>query len=562
MTTVDEALAELSAPGAPYEIREQTINGRTMRAFAVGPHNFAEMVHLGHTFGDREWIVYQDERYTFEQCYRIISGLAHELRTTYGIRPGDRVAIAARNYPEFLFFFWAVPSIGAVLVPLNAWWSVDEMVYGIEDSGAVALAVDGDRLALLRDRLPGLGLRGVVSLKADEDVDGVERWEDVRARFDPAAELPEVEIEPEDLATILYTSGTTGRARGVPQTHRNHQTDLLNMVIQAAALGRAAGVEPDPAAPQPATLANMPFFHISQMISVVTTWNTGGKLVATYKWDPELSLELIEREHITAMSGVPLMVTALLNSPSLKTRDLSSLVSYGFAATAAPPERVLRIRSEFGGRVAAMTGYGMTEATGAVTLISGEEYWAHPDSVGKPMPVNVIKIVDEKGREVPTGETGELLVSGPNVVTGYWHKPEDSAKAFVDGWHRSGDIARLDEEGRVYLVDRMKDIVIRAGENVYCGEVEAVLYEHPAVHTAVVIGLPHERLGEEVAAVVRLQPGTEATAEDLQQHVRGRLAGFKVPSTVLIVDTDVPRTATGKVLKRELRDRVAADLGR
>jgi acyl-CoA synthetase (AMP-forming)/AMP-acid ligase II len=303
----------------------------------------------------------------------------------------------------------------------------------------------------------------------------------------------------------------------------------------------------------------MPLFHISQLSSIYINAATGSKSVLMYKWDVERALELIERERLTSFGGVPLQVQGVFDSPSLHTRDLSSLGSFGFAATAIAPEKVMRVEKLFGGRVMAGTGYGMTEATSAVTFINGQEYWDHPDSVGRPTPVNDIRIVDDEGGDVPVGGVGELWVKGPNIVRGYWNNPEATALAFSDGWHHSGDVARVDEEGRVHLVDRIKDVVIRAGENVYCGEVEAVLYDSPAVHTVAVVGLPHETLGEEVVAVVRLADGYgETTAEELQAHVGERLARFKVPSTIVFITEDVPRTATGKIMKRAIRDQLVA----
>ncbi|HXT88592.1 MAG TPA: fatty acid--CoA ligase family protein, partial [Trebonia sp.] len=299
--------------------------------------------------------------------------------------------------------------------------------------------------------------------------------------------------------------------------------------------------------------AHLPLFHITQLSSLYISLPVRNKLVLMYRWDPEKALEYIERERLTAFGGTPLHAQDVLDAPSFGKRDLSSLRSFGMGATAIPPEIVLRINEVFAGRVASGTGYGMTEATSAVTLIGGQEYVDHPDSVGRPTPVNEVRIVDEDGRDQPGGERGELWVKGPNIVRGYWNDPESTAQAFSDGWHHSGDVARLDTEGRVYIVDRLKDVVIRGGENVHTGEVEAALYDHPAVRIASVVGVPHPRLGEEVVAVVELYPGSAATAAELQAHVASRLAYFKVPSQVVFTDQDLPRTATGKVIKRAVR---------
>jgi acyl-CoA synthetase (AMP-forming)/AMP-acid ligase II len=553
-----DATARLTRAGAAFEIARLDVLGRTMDAYTVGPRTFAEMLHEGLRHGDRDWFVYANERLSFSATYATVSALARELIHTYGVEKGDRIAVACRNYPEFACFFWAVPSIGAVLVPLNAWWGADELTYGIRDSEAVMLVADGERLAVLGDRLPALELRTVIAVKSGHVVAGTESWEDVRARFSTDATLPAVDIDTDELATILYTSGTTGEPRGAIHTHRNHATNLLNMLLASAVAAESSDQPARPVASQPATLANMPFFHVSQMTSLYTTWMTGAKLVTMRKWDAEAALDIIEAERITAISGVPLQVDGILTSPTLDRRDVSSLATCGFAGTAAPLDRIMSLRSTFAGQVAGVHGYGMTEATSAVTLIAGEEFWAYPTSVGRPMPVNEIKIRGEDGAEVPVGQAGEIWVRGPNVVQGYWNKPTATAAVFEDGWHRSGDVGRMDEGGRVYIVDRIKDIIIRAGENVYCAEVESVLHAHPAVAVACVIGLPHPRLGEEVAAVVKRRDGYHVTTAQIQSHVRAKLAAFKVPSSVIFWDDELPLTATGKIRKRELRDQLSS----
>ncbi|GAA3057183.1 class I adenylate-forming enzyme family protein [Pseudonocardia yunnanensis] len=563
-STRDDALARLIGPGGPFEIREQDVLGVQVRAYQVGPHTLTEVLEASRVWGNRDYLVYDDERYTYEQHYDVVAGLAHHLAENYGIGPGDRIVIAMRNYPEFPLFFWAAQALGAVAVLLNAWWTEHELQFGLDDSEGVFLVVDRERLERMQRIIPAARrLRGVVSVRTEQALDGVVPFAEMRKHLQAGLTLRPVEIDTDDLATILYTSGTTGRARGAMHSHRNHCTNLLNAQLNGAIAAEMAGIEPDlEPAPQRGGLAHMPLFHISQLSSLYIGMAAGSKSVLMYRWDAERALELIERERLTSFGGVPLQVQGLFDSPSLNTRDLSSLESFGFAATAIAPEKVLRVQKLFGGRVAAGTGYGMTEATSAVTLIGGQEYWEHPDSVGRPTPVNDIKIVDELGDEVPTGEVGELWVKGPNIVRGYWRSPEATALAFSDGWHHSGDVARVDDEGRVYLVDRIKDVVIRAGENVYCGEVEAVLYDHPAVHTAAVFGLPHERLGEEVAAVVRLADGYgSTTAEELQAHTAERLARFKVPSRIEFITEDVPRTATGKIMKRALRDGLVGSSG-
>jgi long-chain acyl-CoA synthetase len=279
----------------------------------------------------------------------------------------------------------------------------------------------------------------------------------------------------------------------------------------------------------------------------------GGKLVLMHKWDAERALELIERERVTTFGGVPAMVWQVLQSPSFESRDISSVQSIGYGGAPAAPELVRRMEQLFPGRTPS-NGYGLTETSSVTTMNSGVDYQRKPESVGVPVPVVDVRVVDPDGHDVPLGEVGELWIQGPNVVKGYWDLPEATEQTFGNGWLKSGDVARLDEEGFVYIVDRAKDMVIRGGENVYCVEVEDVLFEHPDVADVAVIGVPHQVLGEEVGAVIVRRPGSKVTADELRAHVATRLAGFKVPAHVYFRSEPLPRNPAGKVLKRELRD--------
>jgi long-chain acyl-CoA synthetase len=301
-------------------------------------------------------------------------------------------------------------------------------------------------------------------------------------------------------------------------------------------------------------LLSVPFFHATGCHSVlVANLAAGGKLVLMHKWDAERALELIERERVTTFGGVPAMVWQVLQSPSFETRDISSVQSIGYGGAPAAPELVRRIEQLFPGRTPS-NGYGLTETSSVTTFNSGTDYQTKPDSVGAPVSVVDVRVVDEAGNDLPTGEVGELWIRGPNVVKGYWGLPEATEAAFGDGWFKSGDLARLDDEGFVYIVDRAKDMVIRGGENVYCAEVEGVLFEHPDVLDVAVIGVPHQVLGEEVGAVVVVREGASVAAEDLRTHVGERLAAFKVPAHVFFRSEPLPRNPAGKVLKRDLRE--------
>jgi long-chain acyl-CoA synthetase len=446
-----------------------------------------------------------------------------------------------------------------VAVPLNAWWTAGELEYGLQDSGSRVLFCDAERHDRLADRLGSLGLDAIVVAKpAGPLAGGARPFDDVLGEVDPAAELPDVALDPDDDATIFYTSGTTGFPKGALGTHRNICTNLMSLAFGQARGALRSGA--DPAAPtggggQNAYLLSVPFFHATGCHSIlVANLAFGGKIVIMYKWDPERALELIERERVTTFGGVPSMVWEVLESPSLATRDISSVRSIGYGGAPAPPELVRRIEAMFPGRTPS-NGYGLTETSSVTTINSGADYQRHPDSVGVPVPVVDVQVVDELGEPQPVGAIGELWIRGPNVVKGYWGKPEATAESFTEeGWFHSGDVARVDEEGFVFIVDRAKDMVIRGGENVYCSEVEAALFEHPAVTDAAVIGVPHQVLGEEVGAVVRLRAGASATVEELQDHVRERLAGFKVPAHIWVRDEELPRNPAGKVLKRALKD--------
>jgi long-chain acyl-CoA synthetase len=559
MTTIksrDEALRELTAPGADFELVEETVQGIRMRVFRNAPPTLRAVLEGTHQFAERDAVVYEDERYTYAELLRVAGGLAARFQKRYGLERGDRIAVAMRNYPEWPLVFWAAIAAGLVMVPLNAWWTAGELRYALEDSGATLLVADGERIEVVGDSLSGLALRGVIAVRhAGELPEGAGRWEHVRAELDLEAPLPDVEIGPDDDAMILYTSGTTGAPKGAIGTHRNHLTNLMNTALNGA-LGLAMAGE-EPPAEQPVYMTTFPIFHIAGQTGMQFSALSGSKLVLLFRWDTAKALEMIKRERVSSMAAVPKTVRRLLESPELARRDISSLAALASGGAPVPPDLILSIDRQFASAVAPANGYGLTETTSAVVINSGEEYFKHPDSVGRPVVGADLRVVDPgSGEDVPTGRVGELWVRGPNVVRGYWNKPEETAAGFTDGWFHTGDLGYIDDDGLVYVVDRLKDVVIRGGENVYCAEVEAVLFEHPTVDDVAVVGLRDELLGEEVAAIVNLKPQASAGAEELRAYAAERLARFKVPGVIVIRDSPLPRTATGKVLKRELREEI------
>jgi acyl-CoA synthetase (AMP-forming)/AMP-acid ligase II len=568
-----EATAHLIEPGQMFEIAEAEVDGVPTKVWKNCPPTLRSILELSALHGDATYVVYEDERVTFSEHFAEAAAFARVLADQYGVRTGDRVTIAMRNYPEWVVAFWAAAALGAVIVPLNAWWTGPELAYGVEDSGTRVAVVDADRLARLAphlDEVRSTGLEHVIVVRPDDSrapipvPDGVDRWTEVMASArtqELPAQLPEAEISTDDNATIFYTSGTTGKPKGALGTQRNICTNLLSLAF-INARGQLTASDEQVAmmstGTQNAYLLSVPLFHATGCHSIlVANTAAGGKLVMMRRWNPERALELIERERITIFGGVPTMAWQVLDSPDFSKRDTSSVRAVAYGGAPAPPELVRRIKEHFP-KGNASNGYGLTETSSVTSMNSGDDYVRKPDSCGPPVPVCDVRVVNDAGDAVPTGEPGELWIKGPNIVRGYWNKPEATAASFTNGWLRTGDIARLDDEGFIYIVDRAKDMVIRGGENVYSAEVEAALFEHPAVADVAVIGVPHEVLGEEVGAVVVLRPGWEVSADDLRQHVAERIASFKVPAHFWFSPDPLPRNPAGKVLKRDLRAEVIA----
>lgn len=565
--SIAEAHARLTAPGQRFEMEELVIRGVRQRTWKNAPPTLRDIFLNGRAFGAREFLVYEDDRATYEAFSRAAIALARQLQAD-GIRKGDRVAVIMRNLPEWPVAFYAGVLAGAIVTPLNGWWTGPELQYGLADSGTRVALVDDERLERIAphlDELPDLEKVYVARLPAGagpgpravrlENVIGpVNGWKDL-----PDAPLPDVAIDPDDDATILYTSGTTGRPKGALGTHRNMTTNVMTSGIGAARNFLRAGQplpESDPhKLPQRSSLLVVPLFHATGLSATLgPTMNAGGKIVLMRRWEAEQAMQLIERERIDATGGVPTIAWQLIEHPARSKYDLSSLVSVSYGGAPSAPELVRRIVEVFPGS-APGNGWGMTETTATFTGHTGRDYEARPDSAGPAAPVGEMEIRDPADgvTVLPVGTVGELWVKGPQVVKLYWNKPEATAETFRDGWLRTGDLARLDEEGFMFIVDRAKDMLIRGGENIYCVEVENVLYDHPDVMDAALVGVPHKTLGEEPAAVVHLKPGGTAGEAELRQWVRERLAAFKVPVEVRFWPEPLPRNANGKILKTELK---------
>ncbi|MEV0237770.1 class I adenylate-forming enzyme family protein [Nonomuraea sp. NPDC050786] len=541
--------AQLTGPGQLFEMEE--IGGTGIRTWKHAPAHFRALLEMSRFHGEKVFLVYEDEHITFEEHFRRAATLAGRLIEEYGVRKGDRVGVAMRNYPEWVVSLSAALAAGAIAVPLNAWWTEAELAYAVNDSGIKVLIADGERAT----RLAPTGVPLIVT--RGEAPAGARRFDEVMGEVTADVRLPDVELSPEDPATIFYTSGTTGNPKGALGSHRNLGQSPMTVAYGLMRAVAMAGKDVAAAAgTRRVTLLTVPLFHVTGCFSALTTTMFGGGgLVLMYKWDPEQALRLIERERVTAMIGVPTNAWQLMSHPDFGKYDLSSLTTLGYGGAPAPPKLLERITRNLPDR-APSNGYGMTETTALAIGNGGADYQARPDSIGLPSPVVDVRVVDPAGEELPPGEVGELCVRGPNVILGYWNKPEATAQTFVDGWLHTGDLAKIDDEGFVYIVDRAKDMVIRGGENVYCAEVEAALFEHPAVDDAAVIGVPHEELGEEVGAVVRLAPGASVATEELQAFLKDRIAKFKIPAHFWFREGELPRNPGGKILKTHLRREV------
>ena len=554
-----KAWDELTGPGGPFEIVEVPVRGIPVRTYSGAPNSVRDIWLSSRAYGDRDYLVYGEERWTFAAAHRDVASIAAWLASS-GVAPGDRVAIAMRNYPEWMLTYWATLSLGATAVGMNAWWTGPEIAYAIEDSAPKIVVCDGERLERLetqRDALPPITAVGV-RLPPSQAADAV-----------PFAELlghdgtpPEPEIDPDSDACIFYTSGTTGRPKGAQLTHRGCVTNLMSIVFwdavgkRARVLAEPDGADTPPALvpPQIVSLVTTPLFHVTANNCVAySVTAAGGTLVFMYRWDPTEALQLIEREQVTNLTGVPTMTREILTHPDLDDYDTSSLKIMGGGGAAFQPDLVDKIETREG-NTRPNTGYGLTETCGIITTTSADYHAAKPESVGPIMPSFEARCVDEHGKTVDDGEVGELWVKGAQVVAGYLNRPEATAEAITDGWFHTGDLGRIDSDGFLTIVDRLKDMLLRGGENIYCAEVEAGIFEHSDVAECAVFGVPDERLGEEVGAAVVVRKDADLGAPAIREHCAARMAAHKIPRYIWIGTEPLPRNANGKFLKRQLRD--------
>ncbi len=551
------------APGSEFETEAVTIDGVDLDVFSHVPPNLGELYKLGLEAGDQTFLVYQEERFSFSETLNMALRIARILKEKYGIEAGDRVAICARNSPEWCIAYMAITLIGAVVVPMNSWWKGPELKFGLSDSGSKLIFLDPARLNLVLPFLNELDVE-VVLIKPDSEPGFSEFYELAEsAEALTETELNAIQVLPENRASIMYTSGSTGVPKGVLSTHRNIISALytwkfvkeINEILRPELLVESSEFPP-------ALLANVPLFHVTgSHAQFLASFVYQRKFVMMYKWDPEVALALIEQEKISVFHGVPTMAWEIMQSPNFDSTDLSSLRGVASGGAPRPPEHLNMILQKFPDKAIPSLGYGLTETNAIGAIISGEFYQSKPNSTGRPTPpVTSVKIVDEQGCTLKEGEVGEICIKGPTIMKGYWNSPEATTEVIKDGWFYSGDLGKLDESGFLIILDRAKDIVIRGGENIGCAEVEYAISEHPEVNEVSVFGIPDERLGEMPCASIMLKAGSILSAEQLAEFLSSRIAAFKIPERLFFQYEQLPRIASGKIAKKELRQKALDSL--
>ena len=550
----EDLAANLTGPGAPFEVVTETIGGRPQRVFKNRERTLREKVANAGQRGDQPFMVQGSKRVSYGDFAKRAWGSARTLAREHGLEKGDRFAVLSYNCPEWLTALFGATSAGAIGVGLNGWWATEEIEYGLSDSGSRYLVVDErlyPRVEPLLGKLPSLEKVFFIGESAPPGTLPVD------SILDPADEAPTTPLDETDPFVILYTSGTTGRSKGCITTHGGTIQQVIGILF-ANIVGQALSGKsmlPASGGGQLAALLTSPLFHVGGLHSNVCTQMTvGARIVFNEgRFDAEQVLSLIEREKITSWGAIPTMLHRVVHHEKVGDYDLSSLrgISFGGAPTA--PETIDKAREVLPIEPSFANAYGLTETHGVATVNGGKDLLGRKTAAGRPLPVVSLKIVDAEGKELPNGRLGEVLMAGPTITPGYWNRPDATAETVRDGWLYTGDLGYIDAEGFLFVVDRAKDMILRGGENVYCTEIENCLADHPEIDEAAVVGVPDPELGERVKAIVRRVPGSQLSENAVRSHVGAHMASFKVPEFVEFVDDPLPRNAAGKLLKNALR---------
>ena len=539
--------------GGDFEIIQRHVNGENFNVFKNLSENLPAMYQsVVQTHADKEFLVYLNQRYSFNDIYQQASAFAQSLQQDYNIKVGDSVVIAMRNYPEWIMAFMAITSIGGIVVPLNAWWQREEFTYAIEHCEASLVIADDRRFVMLKDWLSQQSIPAIVVRGNDTTADAT-NFEQLVSKNQNMV-MPDVYLNRNSTACIFYTSGSTGRPKGAVSNHENLLTSLHTWAMLgtgAAIANNTLGEEPPNA---PCALMTVPLFHVTAChVLFLLSLYTGRKTVMMHKWDALEALKLIEQEKVTYFNGVPTMSLELMSHAQLDKFDTSTLTDISAGGAARPADHVRKLYDQFEQGFPS-TGYGLTETNALGSVNGGGDYVYKPNSVGiATRPIVDIKILNKTGTEAQQGENGEICIKSISNVIEYWRNPQATKESFIKGFFRTGDLGYKDKDGFVYIVDRIKDIIIRGGENISCVEVEAEIYKHPSIKENSVFALPDERLGEIVGAVVQLKPDTYIDIEQLRSFLAERLAGFKVPAFVWVSEQPLSRLGSGKINKNQLK---------
>lgn len=531
-----------------YKVGTATIRGNDYRVFENAPQNLTGLFLLGASHGDKPFLYYEGETWSFSRLWSETIRCADAFSKGLGVKQGDRVAIAMRNYPEWCAAYMAIISLGAVAVPLNAWWKAEELKYALTDSGAKIVVVDDKRLEYIRQFKDDLGLKLVIVRATGE---GADHAYSELVGMSRASSLPAVSIGPEDDYAIYYTSGSTGNPKGVILTHRGAISTLMSWGFIASAIKDARGGV-SLFGDEPGVLLGIPLFHVTGSHAIfLMSWIVARRMAVMYRWDPAQAVDLINRHRLTNFVGVPSQSFELIEAAG--DTPMPTLIDIGSGGAKRPPEHVRKLKDKFS-NASPSSGYGLTETNAAGCVISLDDYQRRPDSTGRALPpLTDIKIMGDGG-ECKPGEVGEVWIRSAANFRGYLNLAEDTARAITpDGWFRSGDLGKLDEEGFLYIVDRIKDLIIRGGENISCLEVEARAYQHPSVAQAIVFSVPDEALGERVGLVVHPKEGARFDPKELRDFMARELAKFKLPERIWISPQPLPKLGTEKFDKQMIR---------